>query len=53
MGKKKVTVVLFHNYASEDGGYSVVIPTIPQLGTMGDTVEHAFDMAKWRRNVWR
>ncbi len=46
MGKKKVTVVLFHDDDSEDGGYSVVIPTIPQLGTMGDTVEHAFDMAR-------
>ena len=46
MGTKKVTVVLFHDDDSEDGGYSVVIPTIPQLGTMGDTVEHAFDMAK-------
>ena len=46
MGKKKVTVVLFHDDDSEDGGYSVVIPTIPQLATMGDTVEHAFDMAR-------
>ena len=46
MGKKKVTVVLFHDDDSEDGGYSVIIPTIPQLATMGDTIEHAFDMAR-------
>ena len=45
-GQEKVTVILFHDDDSEDGGYSVVIPTVPQLATMGDTVEHAFDMAR-------
>ena len=44
MVKKKVTVVLFHD--DEAGGYSVIIPTIPRLATMGETVEHAFAMAK-------
>jgi predicted RNase H-like HicB family nuclease len=44
MVKKKVTVVLFHD--DEVGGYSVIIPTIPNLATMGDSVEHAFAMAK-------
>lgn len=46
MSKKKVTLILFHDDDSEDGGYSVIIPTIPQLATMGDTVDHAFDMAR-------
>lgn len=44
MTKKKVTVVLLHD--DEMGGYSVVIPSIPQLATMGKDVEHAFAMAK-------
>ena len=44
MVKKKVTVVLLHD--EEAGGYSVIIPTIPELATMGDDVEHAFAMAK-------
>ena len=44
MVKKKVTVVLFHD--DEAGGYSVVMPTFPYGSTMGDTVEHAFAMAK-------
>jgi predicted RNase H-like HicB family nuclease len=44
MVKKKVTIVLFHD--DEAGGYSVIIPTVPQLVTMGDTVEEAFSMAK-------
>jgi predicted RNase H-like HicB family nuclease len=44
MSKLKVTVVLFHD--DEAGGYSVIIPTVPQLATMGETVEHAFVMAK-------
>ena len=44
MIKKKVTVILLHD--DEQGGYSVVIPTIPQLATMGESVEHALAMAK-------
>ena len=44
MVKKKVTVVLLHD--DEQGGYSVIIPTIPELATMGDDVGHAFAMAK-------
>ena len=44
MVKKKVTVVLFHD--DEAGGYSVVMPTFPYGSTMGDTIEHAFAMAK-------
>ena len=44
MVKKKVTVVLFHD--DEVGGYSVVMPTFPYGSTMGDTMEHAFAMAK-------
>ncbi len=44
MIKKKVTVVLLHD--DDQGGYSVVIPTIPQLATMGESVEHALAMAK-------
>ena len=44
MIKKKVTVVLLHD--DEMGGYSVIIPTIPQLATMGENVEHALAMAK-------
>lgn len=44
MIKKKVTVVLLHD--DEMGGYSVIIPSIPQLATMGENVEHAFAMAK-------
>lgn len=44
MVKKKVTVVLLHD--DEQGGYTVIIPTIPELATMGDDVEHAFTMAK-------
>ena len=44
MIKKKVTVVLMHD--DEMGGYSVVIPSIPQLATMGESVQHAFEMAK-------
>ena len=44
MVKKKVTVVLLHD--DEQGGYTVIIPTIPELATMGDDVEHAFVMAK-------
>ena len=44
MVKKKVTVVLLHD--DEEGGYTVIIPTIPQLATMGENVEHAFAMAK-------
>ena len=44
MVKKKVTVVLLHD--DEQGGYTVIIPTTPELATMGDDVEHAFAMAK-------
>ena len=44
MVKKKVTVVLLHD--DEEGGYSVIIPTIPQLATVGDNVEHGLAMAK-------
>ena len=44
MVKKKVTVVLLHD--DEAGGYSVIIPTIPQLATVGDNVEHGLAMAK-------
>ena len=44
MVKKKVTVVLLHD--DEEGGYTVIIPTIPELATMGDDVNHAFAMAK-------
>ncbi len=44
MIKRKVTVVMLHD--EEQGGYSVVIPTIPQLATMGEDVEHALAMAK-------
>ena len=44
MVKKKVTVVLFHD--DEAGGYSAVMPTFPYGSTMGDTIEHAFAMAK-------
>ena len=44
MVKKKVTVVLLHD--DEQGGYTVIIPTIPELATMGDDVDHAFAMAK-------
>ena len=45
MGKLRATVVLFYDN-DEDGGYSVIIPTVPQLATMGKTVEHAFVMAE-------
>lgn len=44
MVKKKVTVVMLHDDAA--GGYSVFIPTIPQLATVGDNVEHGLAMAK-------
>ena len=44
MVKKKVTVVLLHD--DEQGGDSVIIPTIPELATMGENVEHGFAMAK-------
>lgn len=43
MVKRKVTVILLHE---DDGGYTAVIPTFPQLATMGDDVDHAFAMAK-------
>ncbi len=42
--KRKVTVVLLHD--DEIGGYSVIIPSIPKLATMGENVEHALAMAK-------
>ena len=44
MVKKKVTVVMFHD--AEMGGYSVIIPTIPRLATMGKDVAHSLAMAK-------
>ena len=44
MVKKKVTVVMFHD--DEMGGYSVIIPTIPRLATMGKDVAHSLAMAK-------
>ena len=44
MVKKKVTVVLLHD--EEAGGYSVIVPTIPHLATVGDNVEHGLAMAK-------
>ena len=44
MAKLKVTVVMFHD--DEAGGYGVIIPTVPELATMGETVEDAFAMAK-------
>ena len=43
MVKRKVTVILLQE---DDGGYTAIIPTFPQLATMGDDVEHAFAMAK-------
>ena len=36
MVKKKVTVVMLHDAAA--GGYSVFIPTIPRLATVGENV---------------
>ena len=44
MAKLKVTVAMFHD--DEAGGYSVIIPTVPELATMGETVEDAFAMAR-------
>ena len=44
MVKKKVTVVMLHDDAA--GGYSVFIPTIPRLATVGENVEHGLAMAK-------
>ena len=44
MAKRKVTVVLLHD--DEAGGYSVIIPSVPLLATVGDNVEHGLAMAK-------
>ncbi len=44
MGKKKVIIVLFND--DEAGGYSVVMPAFPYGSTMGNTIEHAFAIAK-------
>ena len=44
MGKKKVTVVLFHD--DEAGGYTAIMPTFPHCTTQGKTVEDALAMAK-------
>ena len=44
MAKLKVTVAMFHD--DEAGGYSVIIPTVPELAAMGETVEDAFAMAR-------
>lgn len=43
MAKKKITVLL---YPDEDGGFVVYMPLFPGCTTQGDTVEHAFQMAK-------
>ena len=44
MVKKKVTVVLLHD--DEAGGYVAIMPTFPHCTTQGETVAHAFAMAK-------
>ena len=44
MDRMKVTVVMFHD--DEMGGYSVIIPTIPPLATMGQDMAHSLAMAK-------
>ena len=44
MAKLKVTVAMFHD--DEAGGYSVIIPAVPELAAMGETVQDAFAMAR-------